>query len=87
MIQLTIVIGSYGTPWLPHHGASGGISLPSRERALRFAHLAGLLKPRVPGYTSAEQCGLWPGTPHRIVKIEVSGDESKGWLIATCEKA
>ena len=84
-MSLKIIIGSYGTPWLPHHGASGGVSLRNRERAERFAHLAALIRPRLPGYKSPDACGLWPGSPHRIVGVEIEGDELKGWLIATCE--
>lgn len=86
-MSLKIVIGSYGTPWLPHHGASGGVSLVTREAAEWFANSAAQLKPPLPGYTSPDQCGLWPGpTLQRIVTVELEGDESRGWLIAMCEK-
>lgn len=85
ILSLTIVIGSYGFSWLPHHGASGGVSLHTREAAEWFADCAARLKPPLPGYKSAEQCGLWPGKTLRIVSVEVEGDEHKGWLIAECE--
>jgi len=85
--NLKIVIGSYGVPWLSHHGASGGVSLASRERACRFAHLAALLKPRLPGYISDKQCGLWPGKPYRVIAVRLEGESELGWLIAECEPA
>ncbi len=81
--MVRIVIGSYGTPWLPHHGASGGVSFSSRLQA--EGHVYEASHWCLPGYRSPEQCGLWPGSPHRIVTVEIDGDESKGWLVATCE--
>ena len=84
--MLKIVIGSYGVKWLPHHGASGGVSLHTREAAEWFADCAAQLNPPLPGYKSADRCGLWPGTtPYRVVAVQVEGDAEQGWLVAECE--
>jgi hypothetical protein len=76
--HLRIVIGNYGTPWKPYHGASGGFSFAEKRGAEIYAQLAAEQHPPVPR-------GLWPGTPHRIIKVELQGDGERGFLVAECE--
>lgn len=84
MITLKIIVGNYGHPWKPHHGASGGVSLKDRTEALRFAKLAAILQPTLPGYKSERDCGLWPGPLVRLERARVEGNRKHGVVIAEC---